>query len=142
MTRNATGCPIPPPRFKGGLFALIGLALLAAMAIQTSSRVGFLQSALEADGSVVALNAGGSHPEIAFTDGTGTRISYPRGWIYGYQVGMRVKVHYQADAPATSAVVDDFGALWGTPAFLGLLGSAFTVTGLMTLFRRPRHDIS
>ncbi|MGA4637356.1 DUF3592 domain-containing protein [Pseudomonas solani] len=133
----------PLPRLKGGLFALIGIALLAAMAIQTSSRVGFLQSALEADGNVVALNAGGSHPEIEFTDGTGTRISYPQGgWIYGYQVGMPVKVHYQADAPATSAVVDDFGALWGTSAFLGLLGSIFTVTGLMTLFRRPRYDIA
>lgn len=125
--------------FKGGLFALLGLALLAAMAINASSRMGFLQSALVADGAVVALNAGGSHPEIAFTDSTGARVSYPQGGlIFGYQVGQPVKVHYQANDPTGSAVVDDFGALWGTAALLGVLGAVFTATGLMTLFaRRP-----
>ncbi|MDG9782339.1 DUF3592 domain-containing protein [Metapseudomonas otitidis] len=125
--------------FKGGLFALLGLALLAAMAINASSRMGFLQSALVADGAVVALNAGGSHPEIAFTDSTGARVSYPQGGlIFGYQVGQPVKVHYQANDPSGSAVVDDFGALWGTAALLGVLGAVFTATGLMTLFgRRP-----
>ena len=125
--------------FKGGLFALLGLALLAAMAINASSRIGFLQSALIADGAVVALNAGGSHPEIAFTDSTGARVSYPQGGlIFGYQVGQPVKVHYQANDPTGSAVVDDFGALWGTAALLGVLGAVFTATGLMTLFgRRP-----
>ncbi|WP_301151571.1 DUF3592 domain-containing protein [Metapseudomonas otitidis] len=125
--------------FKGGLFALLGLALLAAMAINASSRMSFLQSALIADGAVVALNAGGSHPEIAFTDSTGARVSYPQGGlIFGYQVGQPVKVHYQANDPTGSAVVDDFGALWGTAALLGVLGAVFTATGLMTLFgRRP-----
>ncbi|WP_430012756.1 DUF3592 domain-containing protein [Metapseudomonas otitidis] len=125
--------------FKGGLFALLGLALLAAMAINASSRMGFLQSALVADGAVVALNAGGSHPEIAFTDSTGARVSYPQGGlIFGYQVGQPVKVHYQANDPTGSAVVDDFGALWGTAALLGVLGAVFTATGLMSLFgRRP-----
>jgi len=125
--------------FKGGLFALLGLALLVAMAINASSRMGFLQSALVADGAVVALNAGGSHPEIAFTDSTGARVSYPQGGlIFGYQVGQPVKVHYQANDPTGSAVVDDFGALWGTAALLGVLGAVFTATGLMTLFgRRP-----
>lgn len=125
--------------FKGSLFALLGLALLAAMAINASSRMGFLQSALIADGAVVALNAGGSHPEIAFTDSTGARVSYPQGGlIFGYQVGQPVKVHYQANDPTGSAVVDDFGALWGTAALLGVLGAVFTATGLMTLFgRRP-----
>lgn len=125
--------------FKGGLFALLGLALLAAMAINASSRMGFLQSALVADGVVVALNAGGSHPEIAFTDSTGARVSYPQGGlIFGYQVGQPVKVHYQANDPTGSAVVDDFGALWGTAALLGVLGAVFTATGLMSLFgRRP-----
>ncbi|WP_236211882.1 DUF3592 domain-containing protein [Metapseudomonas otitidis] len=125
--------------FKGGLFALLGLALLAAMAVNASSRMGFLQSALIADGAVVALNAGGSHPEIAFTDSTGARVSYPQGGlIFGYQVGQPVKVHYQANDPTGSAVVDDFGALWGTAALLGVLGAVFTATGLMTLFgRRP-----
>ncbi|XAY13999.1 DUF3592 domain-containing protein [Metapseudomonas otitidis] len=109
------------------------------MAINASSRMGFLQSALVADGAVVALNAGGSHPEIAFTDSTGARVSYPQGGlIFGYQVGQPVKVHYQANDPTGSAVVDDFGALWGTAALLGVLGAVFTATGLMSLFgRRP-----
>lgn len=136
--------PATPSRLlKGGLFALVGLALITATVVQTSSRVGFLKSALQAEGNVVALNAGGSHPEIAFTDNTGARISYPQGgWIYGYQVGMPVKVYYRAEAQATSAVIDDFGALWGTSVFLGLLGSIFMVSGLLTLFRRaPQQSV-
>ena len=64
------------------------------------------------------------------------------GWIYGYQVGMPVKVYYRPEAPATSAVIDDFGALWGTSVFLGLLGSVFMVSGLLTLFRRaPQQSV-
>lgn len=136
--------PTTPSRLlKGGLFAVAGLVLLTATVVQTSSRVDFLKSALQAEGNVVALNAGGSHPEIAFTDDSGARISYPQGgWIYGYQVGMPVKVYYRPEAPATSAVIDDFGALWGTSVFLGLLGSVFMVSGLLTLFRRaPQQSV-
>ncbi|MDN5514816.1 MAG: DUF3592 domain-containing protein [Pseudomonas sp.] len=131
----------PSRRLKGGLFALAGLALITATVVQTSSRLDFLGSAVQAEGNVVALNAGSSHPEIAFIDNSGARISYPQGgWIYGYQVGMQVKVYYRAEAPATSAVVDDFGALWGTSVLLGLLGSVFIVSGLLTLFRRTHHQ--
>ncbi|CAM2913887.1 Protein of uncharacterised function (DUF3592) [Ectopseudomonas mendocina] len=128
----------PSRLLKGGLFTLAGLALITATVVQTSARLDLLDSALQADGNVVAPNAGSSHPEIAFTDNSGARISYPQGgWIYGYQVGMQVKVYYRDEAPETSAVIDDFGALWGTSAFLGLLGSIFMVSGLLTLFRRP-----
>lgn len=128
----------PSRLLKGGLFTLAGLALITATVVQTSARLDLLDSALQADGNVVAHNAGSSHPEIAFTDNSGARISYPQGgWIYGYQVGMQVKVYYRAEAPETSAVIDDFGALWGVSAFLGLLGSIFMVSGLLTLFRRP-----
>ena len=128
-------------RLKGGLFTLAGLALTTAAVAQTSSRLDFLDSAIQAGGNVIALNAGSSHPEIAFTDNSGARVSYPQGgWIYGYQVGMQVKVYYRAEAPATSAVVDDFGALWGTSVLLGLLGSVFIVSGLLTLFRRTHHQ--
>lgn len=134
--------PTTPSRLlKGVLFALTGLAMIAAMVVHTSSRLDFLDSALQAEGNVVALNAGGSHPEIAFTDDSGARISYPQGgWIYGYQVGMPVKVYYRAEAPETSAVIDDFGALWGTSILLGLLGSVFMVSGLLTLSRRTPHE--
>ena len=55
---------------------------------------------------------------------------------------MPVKVYYRPEAPATSAVIDDFGALWGTSVFLGLLGSVFMVSGLLTLFRRaPQQSV-
>ena len=53
--------PTTPSRLlKGGLFAVAGLVLLTATVVQTSSRVDFLKSALQAEGNVVALNAGGS----------------------------------------------------------------------------------
>ncbi|KIH82735.1 hypothetical protein UCMB321_3512 [Pseudomonas batumici] len=77
------------------------------------------------------MNAGGSHPEIAFTTRSGEKISYPQGGIiFGYQQNQPVRVYYLPEQPAGSAVVDDPGALWGPSGLLGCLGLMFTFVGL------------
>jgi len=121
----------------GLLFALIGIGLLGIALNLTLDRREFLAHAEAADGIVSHLNAGGSHPEIAFTTATGEKISYPQGGlIFGYQQGQSVRVRYLPDQPAVSAVVDDLGALWGASALLGGLGLMFAVAGLTTVIRR------
>ncbi|MCJ8204721.1 DUF3592 domain-containing protein [Pseudomonas sp. RGM2987] len=121
----------------GLLFALIGLGLLAIAANLILERRDFLAHAQTADGIVSHLNAGGSHPEIAFTTGTGEKISYPQGGlIFGYQQGQSVRVHYLPEQPAGSAVIDDSGALWGPSGLLAGLGLIFAFAGLAKVIRQ------
>ncbi|WP_210640871.1 MULTISPECIES: DUF3592 domain-containing protein [unclassified Pseudomonas] len=124
----------------GLLFALIGIVLLGITVNLTLERREFLARAQTADGIVSRLNAGGSHPEIAFTAGTGEKISYPQGGlIFGYREGQSVRVHYLPEQPASSAIVDDPGALWGPSGLLGCLGLMFTIAGLAKAIRQRGH---
>jgi len=123
------------------LISVIGIVLLVIASYILSNRLDFLDSALTADGVVSGLNAGGSHPEVAFSTVQGERISYPQGgFIFGYQAGQPVKVHYLAERPANSAVVDDPMALWATPGVLGGLGLIFLGAGLPGIFKRKGQD--
>ena len=122
---------------QGLLFALIGLVLLGIAVNLTLDRREFLAHAQTADGIVSHLNAGGSHPEIAFTAGGGEKISYPQGgFIFGYQKDQPVRVYYLPEQPASSAIVDDPAALWGTPGVLGGIGLVFIIAGLIRGIRQ------
>ena len=117
--------------------SLVGIVLLVIAGYLLSNRLEFLDNALTADGVVSGLNAGGSHPEIAFTSAQGEQISYPQGGvIFGYQTGQPVKVHYLAERPANSAVIDDRMALWATPGVVGGMGLIFLGAGLLGIFKR------
>lgn len=121
----------------GLLFTLIGIVLLGITVDLTLDRREFLARAQTADGIVSHLNAGGSHPEIAFTTGSGEKISYPQGgFIFGYQQNQPVRVYYLPEQPAGSVVVDDPGALWGPSGVLGCLGLVFTFVGLAKVIRQ------
>ncbi|NYF22936.1 hypothetical protein HDC36_004426 [Xanthomonas sp. JAI131] len=125
----------------GLLFALIGIGLLGIAVNLALNRHAFLARARIADGVVSRLNAGGSHPEIAFTTGAGEKISYPQGGlISGYRQDQRVRVRYLPERPAGSAIVDDPGALWGVPGFLGGLGLIFGGVGLAKAVRWRSSD--
>lgn len=118
-------------RCKSALFLTLGLALLATALYFGLDTQSFMAEAQRARGQVVALNAGGSHPQIAFTDVHGQRHDYPQGGlIFGYEVGDRVQVLYRSEAPTVSARLHTFGALWAESLLLGLLGLAFTRAGL------------
>jgi hypothetical protein len=122
---------------RGLLFGVIGLGCLALVAYEALDRLQFLRAAQVAEGQVESLNAGGSHPQVAFTTAAGQRISYPQGGlIFGYETGQPVRVLYLSEQPQLSAVVDDLGALWGMTALLGLLGAAFVGAGANLLLKR------
>ncbi len=95
---------------------------------------GWLQTAKFASGQVSSLEASGSQPRINFTDDQGNAVSYAQdGFVFGYQRGMPVGVHYRPEAPVSSAVIDDAGAIWGSTLLLGLLGASMTLAGMPTL---------
>jgi hypothetical protein len=123
----------------GGFFAAIGVILLVVGSLIALSRRSFLDRAMQADGVVVRLNAGGSHPQVTFTAANGQTVSYPQGGlIWGYKEGDRVRVLYGADDPERTACIDAFGALWFVPVMLGFLGLAQVAAGLFAVFRP--HD--
>ena len=93
---------------RGLLILLVGAGALAGAAWLAVEQGRFLKVAQRAPGEVVALNAGGSHPQIRFEGSTGEAISYPQGGlIWGYREGMQVEVLYDPADPRRTPVVKD-----------------------------------
>jgi hypothetical protein len=117
---------------KAVLFLAIGVALLMVAGITSIGTLRFLREAARAEGTVVALNAGGSHPQVRFQLPDGRPVSYPQGgWISGYRVGDRVIVRYEAGNPVATARIDAIGSLWVWPIALGFIGAIFTIVGIV-----------
>lgn len=115
-----------------GVFSLVaGTALLIATLVLVVRTREFVRTARAAEGTVVSLNAGGSHPQIEFIDNSGARISYAQGGlIFGYRPGERVRVLYRPGDAKSSACIDVFGALFAFPLILGAIGACFLAGGL------------
>lgn len=119
---------------KALIAIVIGIGCLIAAVFTIHSTRDFLRSSVVVPGRVVALNAGGSHPQIAFVTQSGEAISYPQGgMIFGMKVGDAVQVRYLPGTPRHSATLDRFGALWDNTLFLAVLGSAAILCGLLSL---------
>ena len=130
---------------QGILFSLISVGLLTAAVWRGFVVRGFIERARTADGVVFELSAGGSHPQIRFNKAAGEVVEYSQGgMIFGYQVGDRVKVLYEVQAPRRTACIDTVGALWADPLLLLLLGFAFAFAGWRTILscRPPGQSIS
>jgi hypothetical protein len=120
--------------WKTIFIAVIGIAFLVASTLTALNTREFVRSSIVVPGHVVALNAGGSHPEIAFVTRTGQRISYPEGgFILGMKVGDLVQVRYDENAPLASATLDKVGTVWFAPIFLGIMSIGFLLTALSNL---------
>jgi hypothetical protein len=120
--------------FTFGLVLLIGAVISA---IHTAS---FVRSSVVVPGHVIALNAGGSHPQVAFTTRRGEPISYPQGgFISGMKVGGAVMVRYSEEDPLPTATLDEIGAIWFAPILLGIMATGFLVTGLWNLIMRKKQ---
>src|SRR5262249_35098816 len=92
------------------------------------------RTAIRAEGVVVRLNAGGSHPQIDFTAASGAKISYPQGGlIFGYRPGQKVRVLYNPNNPGKTACIDTTGALWAVPILLAGIGLFLALTGFVNL---------
>ena len=108
-----------------------GAILLVAAAVSAFQVSRFMAGALRGSGTVTRLNAGGSHPQIAFHAQTGSIISYPQGgMIAGFRVGQAVQVLYDAVDPSGTARVLSFGSSWGTSLMLATCGAVLLALGL------------
>ena len=111
-----------------------GAILLVAAAVSAFQVSRFMAGALRGSGTVTRLNAGGSHPQIAFHTQNGSIVSYPQGgMIAGFRVGQAVQVLYDAVDPSGTARVRSFGSLWGTSLMLAACGAALLALGLASL---------
>jgi hypothetical protein len=98
---------------------VVGCGLVAL--VTGLSQAAFVSRAATAQGVVARLNAGGSHPEIAFEVG-GRHFEYPQGGlIFGYRPGEAVEVLYDPANPA-HACLQSAGALWFVPGLMTVIG--------------------
>lgn len=132
-----------PNLIKGLFFAFVGVVLLFISGYIAVDRHEFLSHAQKAPGVVKSLNAGGSHPQIEFTSSSGKVVSYPQGgMIFGYQTGQAVEVYYREEDPALTPQINDFGALWGSAALVGLIGLGFLLGGADEIFSRRKKPVA
>ncbi len=132
-----------PTRLKGGVFAVVGLSVIAGASAGAVSTHHFVQTAAHAPGVVTKLNAGGVHPEVQFTSASGRVVSYPQGgMIKSYRTGERVTVLYDPGAPSLDPHRDTFGALWLDWISLFGLGAVFVGIGLLLAFGRQQEWVS
>ncbi|HUB08214.1 MAG TPA: DUF3592 domain-containing protein [Myxococcales bacterium] len=106
----------------------VGCGLVAL--VTGLSQAAFVSRAATAHGVVTRLDAGGSHPEIAFEVG-GRRFEYPQGGlIFGYRPGDAVAVLYDPANPA-HACLESAGALWFVPGLMTAIG-LFWATAILS----------
>ena len=119
--------------FKSIALLVIGTGFLVAAALSAWRTSQFVAASESVAGRVVALNAGGSHPEIRFVTRTGITVDYPQGGLIGgYAVGDAVQVRYLPAEPKTSASIDTFGALWLVPLVLTFFAACFVIGALQS----------
>ena len=117
-----------------GIAGVLGIGALAIALWLAAGVRSFVLTAQRAPGTVVALNAGGSHPQISFTTRTGQTIAYPQGGlIFGYRQDDAVEVLYDPANPQGSATISAIGAVWSAPLIAGLVGAVFVGTALFGL---------
>lgn len=118
------------------VFTIVGTALMVGALCWAVSTRRFVARAAHAPGTVVKLNAGGSHPEVRFTTVEGQVVEYPQGgMIWSYRVGDQVEVLYAPERPASSAVINQPGALWGFVAMDFLMGAGFVLLAQLAWWR-------
>ncbi|MFP3552104.1 DUF3592 domain-containing protein [Paraburkholderia sp. SIMBA_049] len=119
-------------RIKIVLLAIVWVGSVIGLINSIESTRAFLDAAVAAPGRVVALNAGGSHPEIEYINKKGERVSYPQGgWIGGYKMGDRVTVLYLEHSSNPLATIDRVGAIWSSTVFLAFIVVGFPLMGFV-----------
>lgn len=122
-------------------FTVVGIGMLAGAFFLFTNTQEFLKSALTADGTVVELVRTRStdsytyKPVVEFKTRDGSLIEFTSSSSSNppsYSQGEIVEVLYQESFPE-QAKINGFFSLWGGPAIVGGLGSAFFLIGVSIL---------
>lgn len=117
-------------------YFVLALGIIAAIsAVYSAYRTQeFLRHAVRADGIVVALVAGGSHPRVAFTTDKGEQVVRALGgFIGGWRVGDRVQVLYQSGQALETATMDRPGAIWFATILASILSLVLVGTAIQAM---------
>ena len=122
-------------RIGGPVFVLLGLALLGFGLRSGFEANTFAATALRAQGTIMNLNAGGSHPQIHFTTPSSLEVSYPQGGlVFGFRPGETVEVLFDGNDPEKTATVNRLGAVWFATLLLSGLGAVSLLAGMIVWF--------
>ena len=109
----------------------VGLALLVGAVVSALSTRRFIAAASRAEGEVIALSAGGSHPRLRFTTADGQVVTFSgNGLVFGYRVGDHAPVLYLRDRADTTASLAARGSLWFLPIMLAFIGLGWLLVPL------------
>ncbi|WP_435015957.1 DUF3592 domain-containing protein [Tundrisphaera sp. TA3] len=134
----------------GGIFAVVGLGLLAGGFWSYRSSQRFVAKAATAEGEVVRLirqeqpDRVSYRPLVRFRTPAGRAVEFTPATSSdppAYAAGDRVEILYDPARPE-SASIRSFFDLWGVAAILGPLGFVFSAIGLGLLAFRVRERAS
>ncbi|MCU9954114.1 DUF3592 domain-containing protein [Burkholderia sp. BKH01] len=127
---------------KAGRFNYVALAIGVAMAVWSAAsineRFAFVRTSVAVQGTVVQLNYGAHHPEIAFVTQSGEHVSFPASFVT-VAVGDAVPVRYDPARPSATAKVDTFMNNWLESILSVAFAIAFMYAGLTGESFRPRY---
>lgn len=122
-------------QIKNMLSASLGIIIIIIAIGWGIKTYQFVKYGIQVKGTVVRLNAGGSHPQIKFTTQDGKEIEFPQGGlIFGYKVGDDVDVLYNLQNPQDAAV-NSFGVFWGFPLLFFAIGFIFILVTILGIFQ-------
>lgn len=119
------------PRVPLALLSLaVATAFLAAAAFAVQASRDFLRDSTLVPSQVIALNAGGYHPQVAFDTRAGEHFDLPMSASTPVAVGEHVEVRYLPAEPQATAQLNTFALNWGPSIFLGFMGLGFALGGI------------
>ncbi|WP_107312285.1 DUF3592 domain-containing protein [Burkholderia metallica] len=117
---------------------VIGLCAAAWALISLSDRLAFIKSSIATQGTVVQLNYGERHPEIAFVTQTGEHVSFPGSFI-SVEVGDSVPVRYDPSKPLATAKINTFTNMWLETLISAAFAIVFLYAGFTGESFRPKY---
>jgi hypothetical protein len=121
---------------QGILLTLCGVEFLSIALVNVNSTHELVRTGQRAQGSVVMLAAGTSHPRVEFEDPSGHKVEFAGNGFVSHRAGERVVVLFDVRDPSGTAILDESGALWFFDVLSALLGILMIGMGLYSMRRR------
>lgn len=132
---------------KNLVFLVVGIVLLVGTIYSIYWRLGFLNRCVETRATVIDIEWERRHTKdgweemgytvFQFTDQRSGKEVEARGEIGSsspsHSIGDEVNILYDPQHLGASVVVKSWLNIWGLPIVLGIMGSAFTSVGILTI---------
>lgn len=139
----------------GGIFAIIGFAALAALAISIMNTNKFISSSVVTQGEVsdivirTSKDSDGNttrsrFPVVRFQDQQGNSIEFESSTSTssGTSIGQPVEVRYLPQNPQKARISSSFMDMWGLSVIFGIFGVAFAGLGIPFFWLGIKDDLN